>query len=514
MFALYRKYRPQKLSEVAGQEHIKNALLGMLKTGRISHAYLFTGPRGIGKTSIARILAKAVNCEEAKGGKYQEPCDKCETCISIRDGRSLDLIEIDAASNRGIDDIRDLREKIKLAPTSNRFKVYIIDEVHMLTTEAFNALLKTLEEPPSHAIFILATTEPQKLPQTIISRCQRFDFKKPNMEEIVKLLENLCIKEEVTIDKEGLKLIAKASEGAFRDAVGILDKIIAALHRKETIKAVDIMPLLGLSEKSKVLDFLSLLFARDTKKSILWLNDYIEEGGSPHTLVKTIIETLREMMLSLVGLGNDKEIIEFSGNIPAAEITKLIHLFAQAEDEFRSIPIPQLPLELAIVEFTKPQSSTDGGKQPPKNGENKKEQEKEVEEVKEEAEEELKEEPKIPLISLEEIHNKWKEFLEKMKPLNHSIELLLKSCKIINFQDGFLTLETNYKFHKELLEGSKIRNSIERTAKEVYNVPIRIRCTVNSKPIAKKETENFNIVDPDEEIINISKEIFKAEVID
>ena len=215
----YRKYRPQTLDEIIGQEHIKNALKKAHESNRLSHAYLFAGPKGSGKTSTARILAKMINCEV--GG----PCNKCSTCLSITDGSNLDLIEIDAASNRGIDDIRELREKIKLAPTSSKKKVYIIDEVHMLTTEAFNALLKTLEEPPSHVLFILATTDPHKIPQTILSRVQRFDFQAAKEEEIIEYLKNVIKIEKLKISDEALNLIAKKSEGSFRDGLKILDQL-------------------------------------------------------------------------------------------------------------------------------------------------------------------------------------------------------------------------------------------------------------------------------------------------
>src|SRR5579872_7513583 len=225
MAVFYRKYRPQKFSDLVGQRDIVETLLAQLASGKIAHGYLFAGPRGSGKTSTARIFAKSVNCLSYKDSKFGEPCNKCQSCLAISDGSNLDLFEIDAASNRGIDEIRDLREKIKLSPVSSRFKVYIIDEAHMLTTEAFNALLKTLEEPPKHAIFILCTTASSKLPPTIISRLSRFNFKRATEDEIVAAISKIAKAEKVDIDKEAFFAVAKAADGSFRDAVSLFDQL-------------------------------------------------------------------------------------------------------------------------------------------------------------------------------------------------------------------------------------------------------------------------------------------------
>jgi DNA polymerase III subunit gamma/tau len=253
MAVLYRKYRPQKLSEVVGQDEVTSSLLKQLQSGNISHAYLFSGPRGTGKTSTARILAKALNCKTAKDDKFDEPCGKCESCKAIVEGRYLDLLEIDAASNRGIDEIRELREKIRLAPTEGKYKVYIIDEVHMLTNEAFNALLKTLEEPPAHAVFVLATTEPQKVPATILSRVQRFNFERPTTEKISKKLEMINKEEKWKLSKEVLDEIAKAADGAYRDAEVLLDKV-GAVNPEATLE--EALNIIGKIEiKGDLLDY-------------------------------------------------------------------------------------------------------------------------------------------------------------------------------------------------------------------------------------------------------------------
>ena len=222
--ALYRKFRPMKFSEVVGQEHVEKTLKNQIKNGRIGHAYLFTGGRGSGKTSTAKILARAVNCLNVQDG---EPCNECEICKSAISGSLVDITEMDAASNNGVDNIRDIREEVEFIPTSAKYRVYIIDEVHMLSTGAFNALLKTLEEPPAHVIFILCTTEPQKLPATIISRCQRFDFKKISIPNIMKRLKYICDESNIKIEESAQRLIAKLSEGAMRDAVSILDRCVS-----------------------------------------------------------------------------------------------------------------------------------------------------------------------------------------------------------------------------------------------------------------------------------------------
>ena len=284
--ALYRKWRPQGFDALVGQEAVRTALTNALETGRIAHAYLFAGPRGTGKTSTAKILAKAVNCEH---GPTPNPCNECRNCVRINDGTSMDVFEIDAASNRGIDEIRDLREKVAFAPVSGRYKVYIIDEVHMLTTEAFNALLKTLEEPPPHVIFILATTEPHKIPATIHSRCQRFDFRRVTDADIVKRLREVADGSGIAADDDALQLIAVQADGGMRDALSLLDQcgVMAERVTAETVRSVlgivgrealrELVKAIGEGQVPKTLEFLETLLAggKDVKQIITELAEYL-----------------------------------------------------------------------------------------------------------------------------------------------------------------------------------------------------------------------------------------------
>ena len=362
---LYRKYRPQSFSEIIGQEHIVQTLTNALSAGMISHAYLFHGPRGSGKTTIARLMAKAVNCENRKEKDF-EPCNKCSSCLEIMASRSMDLIEIDAASHRGIDEIRELRDGIRFAPVKSKYKVFIIDESHQLTKEAANALLKTLEEPPSHAIFILATTEIHKMIPTIISRCQRFDFRKLTIPEIIKRLEIISKKEGVKIEKPALELIALNSGGAIRDAESLLDQALTfsgTIGREREIKAEDIKDILGLVEVGLIQKFTEFISQKKASETISFLNEIYEKGADLQEFNKTLINYLRQaLILKITGVKAGNPIItgltkeEFQKlEIQAqlfqeSDIRKMLDLFLDAENKMKYSPITQLPLELAIIE--------------------------------------------------------------------------------------------------------------------------------------------------------------------
>lgn len=359
---LYRKYRPQNFFDVVGQEHIIKTLTNAIASGTISHAYLFDGPRGTGKTTVARLLAKAINCQNLKGS---EPCNKCSSCLEITNGQSMDLIEIDAASHRGIDDIRELREGIKFSPSKLKYKVFIIDECHQLSKDASNALLKTLEEPPAHAIFILATTEIHKMIPTIISRCQRFDFRKLTVEEIIRRLETIVKAEKVKIEKAALELIAIYSSGSTRDAESLLDQVLTfGNDSQKEIKAEDIKNLLGLVEVEIISQLIDFVFQKKPAQAINFLNEVLEKGIDVSELIKAIVNYLRQGLVLKITDAQDNQSSIITGltkeefqnlkkqvaSLSDQQIQKILSSFLEASGKIRYSPIPQLPIELAIIE--------------------------------------------------------------------------------------------------------------------------------------------------------------------
>ncbi|MGP8080750.1 MAG: DNA polymerase III subunit gamma/tau [Dehalococcoidales bacterium] len=350
----YRKWRSQTLSDVVGQESVTQTLLNALNSGRISHAYLFCGPRGTGKTSTGRILAKAVNCLTT-GGKG-EPCNTCEMCRAITEGRAMDVIEIDAASNTGVDDIRSLREKVNYAPNQARYKVYIIDEFHMLSSSASNALLKTLEEPPPHVIFILATTEVHKILPTIMSRCQRFDFHRISQTAIMKRMTDVCKSENITITQESLRLIARSATGSMRDAWNVLEQL--SIYYGSEISFQQVQDLLGITGDARVRELIKYIVDDNVAKAVATINSVNNDGLDLRNFKRELVEYLRSLLLVKTGsessvdmTGEDlSELKQLAERASLPKVLKTLKLFSQVE--LGSENHSALPLELAIVDST------------------------------------------------------------------------------------------------------------------------------------------------------------------
>jgi DNA polymerase-3 subunit gamma/tau len=362
----YRKWRPQLLAEVAGQEQVTRTLLNALASERISHAYLFCGPRGTGKTSTGRILSKAVNCLTNKG--KGEPCNTCQICQAITEGRAMDVIEVDAASNRGIDEIRDLREKVNYASGQARYKVYIIDEVHMLTKEASNALLKTLEEPPPHVIFILATTEIHKVLPTILSRCQRFDFHRIAQEDVINKLAQICETECINIEPEALKLISRAATGSLRDAENILQQM--ATYYGSDITLQQVKSNLGISGDSRARELIKNIINNDAASGIATINGANADGIDLRQFNREVVEYLRDLLLIKSGseaaidlVAEDiSELKELAGKTSITKILKAVKLFGQMELNLDNYST--LPLELALIECALPEKEGEAAPHP------------------------------------------------------------------------------------------------------------------------------------------------------
>ena len=465
MQALYRKWRPQKFSELLGQDHVRDTLRSALAGGRFVHAYLFAGPRGCGKTTTARLLAKGVNCLNLQNG---EPCNQCSSCLEIQKGQSMDLIEIDAASNRGIEEIRDLREKVKFAPTKSKYKVYVIDEVHQLTREAFNALLKTLEEPPSHVIFVLATTEPYKIPKTILSRCQRFDFKRVGIADLIKRLDYIAEQEGLRLDEESKKLLAQTAAGSVRDVESSLDTVLG--KGLTTITKKDVEEILGRTELERIEQLYHFLVKKDVSSALSLLNQIIEEGKDLNQFTVDLVEFLREKLIKN----------------PSPVLASWIRTIADAQQKMKTAHITQLPLELAIVEIAY-----------------KKENEEKSNEVKEDDPEPKVDPPKQKAQDTnQEIDIDWEQVVAQIRPHNHSLCFLLKGSQPLEIQDGQIILGVSFKFHKDKLEEVKNRRLIEEVIKKVTGRDLKLACRVvknlekampEERDLIKEVTEVFEI---------------------
>ncbi len=536
MSAIYRKYRPQTFGQMIGQNHIKITLQHELERNEVGHAYLFCGPRGLGKTTSARLFAKSVNCENRKEGE-SEPCNECRSCLDITAGRSVNVIEIDAASNTGVDNVREnIIENSRFSPAGDKYKIFIIDEAHMLSTSAFNALLKIMEEPPAHVIFILCTTEIHKLPLTVISRCQRFDFKKVSAKELVMLLERVIKEEGKQVDREVIERIVAYSEGCVRDAQSLLGKILS-LGDNVTLDQAEII--LPRSDFDSVYRFVSYLAEKNNVAAIELVNKLIEEGVDPAIFAESLLEFLRQLLLLKVdgrleifgvGLSEDlsKQALELSGKFNYGELIDMIDVFLDKPKEIKQSPIPQFPLEIAVVRIiekvacSKPDSivfnQSVGGVNPGIKSSNSNLQIKSsvppavaskeeqavppTEIVKEESEviaSESNEETTnngvesvspsgdgMASLSLDEVVGRWEEIIQKLMEENFSMASLLRISQPVRCEGSALEIAVSSKFYKDRLEANNHRQVIENVLAQIMNCKVLIKGIVSQSvnPIA------------------------------
>jgi len=502
MAVLYQKYRPQNFSGIVGQNNIKTTLQNEILHNKVSHAYLFCGPRAVGKTTLARVLAKTINCQNRASDSF-EPCNECDNCLSISNFSNLDVIEIDAASNTGVDNVRDnIIALSRVKSSNNNFKVFIIDEVHMLSLSAFNALLKTLEEPPKNVIFILCTTEIYKVPATIISRCERFDFKRISVNDMVAKLDHIIKNEGLEVDKEVLELIALKSDGHLRDAESLLSQIIAISGDKIDIASANlIIPSNNIEEK---IDFLEALSRKDAFLAIKMINDISGNGVSLKNFLNDLIELLRKMLLNKVSdslsssLGldlNEKLEIKINNvnkNFSLENLVNITEELMLALKELSTSFIPQMPIELAIINISQiNRSGSSNSFEPIKNISNSSTKEySNANNVSVKKEKIFKK--NISGINLDEIENRWPEFLNKLKPLNHSLSFVLQSCNIDGIDGKKICLSFKYKFHKDRLDSPEIKKIIEDVLQDVYKTDLSIEALVNENMDINKDNIDKN----------------------
>lgn len=493
---LYLKYRPKELDEL-DLENVRESLKKIVKSDNIPHAFLFAGPKGTGKTSAARILAKIVNCEKRRSNSIK-PCNKCKQCKSIEGGNSIDVIELDAASHRGIDDIRSLREAAKLSPSSAEKKVYIIDEAHMLTTEASNALLKTLEEPPEHVMFILATTNPEKLIPTIRSRATTIHFKNADTGEVVRCLKRVTEGEKLKAEDEALEQIAKASGGSFRDAIKMVEQLMSEEKKLEE----EVVEKFIYGGSLTVDDIIPHLVEKDVQKALEVVENLVKNGQSIELYSDAIIDRLRKALLTKVGLG-DSDIKGLS----KGDLVELISAISKTKAELRGASIEQLPLEIAIINWCD-ENTEDTGK-------------KETEsESKEKSNGKKKKTPKgteskkvsNPAQEKGNFDNKlWGKIISTVRSVNTPVEALLRASKPINYDGEKLTLGVFYRFHKERLEQVQNRRFLEGIIEDIVGQSVKIVCTLSEPPKKKIKEEKEEVVlteGKDEDIIRVAEEIF------
>lgn len=511
--ALYRKWRSQTFDEVVGQQHVVRTLTSALAQGRIAHAYLFAGPRGTGKTTMARLLAKAVNCLAEDGPK---PCNRCDVCKALNEGRLLDLIEIDGASNRGIDEVRTLREQVNFSPNVARYKVYIIDEVHMLTPEAFNALLKTLEEPPAHVIFVLATTEVHKLPPTIISRCQRFDFRRIPLDLITQRLRLIADTESIKAEQDALELIARSATGSMRDAISLLDQLSA--YGSDTITRDLVQAMLGAVSVEPLADIVDRVIQGNLKEALGIVGQLVDQGLDPRQLTAELLDYVRDLLQ--VKAGNAPSLTAASAQtegrmqaqaeaVRVEDLLRLSRLLTQASLEIKGNILPQLPLELALTEaIVKPEtapvqatqaaSQTKPAAQPPV--------EPAVPNVEAKPEPVAGKSPKPKpatapvapaaapaagggVVELDAVYRRWDAFVEGLRNCTPraqalSVQALLRSGAPLRVEDDVLVVGFPSEFHRKKISEDAPKALAEKTLAEALGVP---RCTIRGVVASAQE---------------------------
>ena len=490
--ALYRKWRPQTWDQIVGQPHIVQTLKNAVAGGRVAHAYLFAGPRGTGKTTAARLLAKAVNC--LAEDPASRPCNQCEHCKAVNEGRFLDLIEIDAASQTGVDDVRDLRDKINFSPNQGRYKVYIIDEVHMFSTSAFNALLKTLEEPPPHAIFVLATTEIHKIPPTVLSRCQRHEFRRLPLEVIVAQLQQIAASEDIQAEPEALTLIARQAAGGLRDAISLLDQL-ASTGGPVTLSLVQAV--LGTAASQTVLTMVDALLARDAAAGMDALHAALDAGADPRLLARQVVDYLRALLLLQFGNAGVVDLAaetrpqaeRHARGFSAGEVLRLIKIFNAAASEPRGGWQPALPLELALAEAAAEAPSKQAAPVPlpaavpPKQAA-----------------------PAPPPAAaatemspadadLSQLSKAWKQIRAVIKPQSSPLEGLLNSCTLLEIKDGALVLGFSSEVLRSKADRPEYLEMTRQAIAEVTGLALSIRCVVsNVRPSRRGEVKPDGMV--------------------
>lgn len=486
MSTLYRTYRPQTFAETLGQNYIKIILEHQISTGHLAHAFMFCGPRAVGKTTLARVMAKAVNCLNRKEGE-SEPCGVCDACVDISAGRSLDVVEIDAASHTGVDNVREhVIASARIAPSRLKKKVFIIDEVHMLSSAAFNALLKTLEEPPANVLFILCTTEIHKVPLTIISRCQRFDFKRIGLNDVVKKLQYIINKEGIVADKKILEAVARHADGHMRDAESLLGQLVNVGGKEITQEEAGLV--IPRSDLVEVLKLIGLIADKNGSDAIRLVNKLVDEGIDLRVFVTDMVETLRKMMLIKInpslleflslemGESLELDLNKIKDKLTIEQIVFLIEQLIKAGNEIKHSFIAQMPLELVIakVSVANSQAIARAGSlavaksvQP------------------EAAASQDQNMPPAPAIlsdgqvEFATVLERWNEFLIRVKKYNHSLSFILKVCQPRSINGTELCVAFKYKFHKDRVTDPNIKNLIDRVLSETYGANISMEAIID-----------------------------------